>query len=137
MPTLKFLAIVIALLPAFPSLAQEANPLAQYKWQARPLVIFADSPFDPRFKSQMKMLANDVAAIKDRDVVVMTDTDPAANGPLRKALHPLDFMFVLIGKDGTIALRKPNPWSARELSHAIDKMPIRIDEINAKRGLQD
>jgi len=134
MRTLIFFTIL--LLPVV-SLAQDADPLAGYKWKSRPVVVFADSPFDPRFKNMMKMLADNPDALDARDVVVLTDTDPAANGPLRQRLHPRDFMFVLIGKDGEIVLRKPNPWSVRELSRAIDVMPIRIDEINATRGLTD
>ena len=132
-------ALMTALLLILPGvvLAQDKDPLAAYKWQSRPVVVFADSPFDPRFKNMMRMLADDPDALQSRDVVVLTDTDPAANGPLRQHLHPRDFMFVLIGKDGQIALRKPNPWSVRELGRAIDKMPIRIDEINATRGLKD
>jgi hypothetical protein len=39
----------------------------------------------------------------------------------------------LIGKDGQTKLRKPLPWSIREISRAIDKMQIRQDEIKASK----
>ncbi|MFQ5438621.1 MAG: DUF4174 domain-containing protein [Paracoccaceae bacterium] len=129
-----------ALILAFPlavSAQDAADPLARYAWVNRPLVIFADTPNDPRFVRQMELLSNHPGDLEERDVVILTDTDPAADGPLRQRLHPRDFMLVLIGKDGRVALRKPTPRSVRELVRAIDKMPMRIDEINATRGLQD
>jgi hypothetical protein len=113
------------------ALAQDSlNPLGQYKWIARPLVIFADSEFDPRFVEQLQMLAGDPAVLEDRDVVVLTDTDPQAKGPLRQALRPNDFTLVLIDKEGNIVFRKPTPWTPREISRAIDKLPLRRDELN-------
>lgn len=129
---IAILTLLCLLLPAAAT-AQEDDPLGQYKWLNRPLVIFADSPNDPRFKRQMELLEDDPEALGERDVVVLTDTDPAAKGPLRAALRPRDFMLVLVGKDGRVALRKPTPWSVRELSRAIDKMPLRQDEIIERR----
>lgn len=129
MPKLAILTGLFAAL-AFPLLADDV--LAEYLWTKRPLVIFADTPNDPRFKRQMELLASDPDELTTRDVVVLTDTAPSENGPLREALHPRDFMVVLIGKDGRVALRKPSPWSVRELSRAIDKMPMRQDEIREK-----
>jgi len=41
-----------------------------------------------------------------------------------------------VGKDGRVALRKPAPWSVRELSRSIDKMPLRQQEM-ADRRLTD
>jgi len=40
---------------------------------------------------------------------------------------------VLIGKDGGVKLRKPFPWSVRELSRSIDKMPMRQQELRDRR----
>ena len=112
------------------ALAQQPDdPLAEYKWQTRPLVVFADSEFSPRFVQQMEMLADDPAALEERDVVVLIDTDPAGNGPLRQALHPNGFLLVLIDKEGKVVFRKPRPWTPREISRAIDKLPIRRDEL--------
>ena len=53
---------------------------------------------------------------------------------LRERLRPRDFMLVVMGKDGEIELRKPNPWPGREISRSIDKMPLRQQEIDAARG---
>ncbi len=125
------LIAALTFLLALPNMAfaQDVDPLGQYQWHNRPLVIFADTPDDPRFRHQMEMLAITPDELESRDVVILTDTDPDADGPLRQTLHPRDFMLVLIGKDGTVALRKPFPWSVRELSRAIDKMPMRQEEL--------
>ena len=95
--------------------------------------MFADSPDDPNFDQQMEYLKARVDDLIERDVVVLVDTDPAAMGPLREKLRPRGFMLVLIGKDGNVKLRKPFPWSVRELSRTIDKMPVRQRELRNRR----
>jgi hypothetical protein len=103
--------------------------LDELKWLKRVVAVFADSPNDPNFRRQMEALHEDPAALVFRDVVVLTDTDPAANSALRQTFRPRGFMMVLVGKDGQIKLRKPQPWSVRELSRAIDKTPLRQQEL--------
>ena len=107
--------------------------LDSFQWTHRPVVIFADSPNDPRFQEQIDKLREDPAALLDRDVVVLIDSDPARKSPLRKKLRPRGFMMVLIGKDGGVKLRKPLPWSVREISRTIDKMPMRLREVEERR----
>ena len=103
--------------------------LEQFIWVNRLVVVFADSPFDPRFAEQMELLQERPEALNARDVVVITDTDPDARTEVRLQLRPRGFQMTLIGKDGQVALRKPSPWDVRELSRSIDKMPIRQREI--------
>ncbi len=103
-------------------------------WIARPVVVFADSPADPRFAQQLGMLDERLPELKDRDVVILTDTDPAAGGPLRQALHPRGFDLVLIDKDGTVVQRRPAPTTARELINLIDRMPSRRQETGSMRN---
>ena len=103
-------------------------------WLARPVVIFADSPNDPRFRRQLELLADRAGDLADRDVIILTDTDPAAQSMLRERLRPRGFALVLIGKDGNVVLRKPNPWTAREISRSIDKMPLRQQEVEDRRA---
>lgn len=126
----SLLTLLLTSLAVFAVAQETVDPLAEYKWTSRLVVIFADSPNDPRFVRQMEMIADDPAALEERDVVVLTDTDPSENGPLRQALRPRDFMLVLIDKEGNIVFRKPSPWTPRELSRAIDKLPIRQDELS-------
>jgi len=107
--------------------------LEELLWVARPLVVFADTPTDPRFVQQMQMLRERPREFKDRDVVILTDTDPGAEGPLREALHPRGFGLVLIDKDGIVAQRRPAPTTARELINLIDRMPSRRQETGSAR----
>jgi len=107
--------------------------LADFIWDKRPIVVFADSELDPSFIEQMAILRDAPEALTERDVIVLIDTNPAQNSAIRKKLRPRGFSFVLIGKDGQTKLRKPLPWSIREISRAIDKMQIRQDEIKASK----
>lgn len=120
--------------PALAVLDAKDVSLADFQWIARPIVVFANTPADPRFQQQMEKLLARPGPLIERDVVVITDTDPAARSDIRLALRPREFMLVLIAKDGTVNLRKPFPWDVRELSRAIDKMPLRQQEIR-DRGL--
>lgn len=132
-------ALIICLITALPLRAEgletdiivagENVALEEYRWTNRPLVVFADSPNDPRFVQQMEYINDQIEALALRDVIVLTDTDPSARGPLRQDLRPHGFMLVLVDKNGNIALRKPSPWDVREISRSIDKMPLRQQEI--------
>ena len=139
----RLLALVLACVFAVPAVAQTSGEdpdqvlvigidgadLNEFIWKKRPIVVFADSPNDPLFEEQMELLLARPYALRDRDVVILTDTDPSARSDLRMKLRPRGFMLVLIGKDGGIKLRKPFPWDVREISRSIDKMPIRQREI--------
>lgn len=107
--------------------------LDDFKWQHRPVVIFADSALDPAFEEQMSLLRAREDELRARDVVVITDTAPEPLSALRRKLRPRGFMLVLIGKDGMVKIRKPFPWDVREISRSIDKMPIRQREIREQK----
>lgn len=113
--------------------ASEIN-LNDFLWVARPVVVFADTPADPRFVEQMTLLEARINDLAERDVVVIVDTDPDARSELRTKLRPRGFMMVIVGKDGGVKLRKPSPWSVREITRQIDKMPLRQEEIRLKRA---
>lgn len=144
--TLVFLSFLAALGLAGPAMSQDdlsrdelilpgsSVKLEDFMWIKRPLVVFADSPADPRYVQQMEYITERLDDLDRRDVVVLTDTDKGADTALRKELRPRGFMLVLIGKDGTIYLRKPLPWSVREISRVIDKLPMRQQEVRDRRG---
>ena len=111
--------------------------LDAFRWIARPVVVFGESPFDPQFQQQMDLLTARPEALAERDVILIVDTDPEAQTDVRRRLRPRAFMLALIGKDGQIELRKPAPWDVRELSRSIDKMPLRQQEIRDRRGLDN
>lgn len=143
---LVFLSFLTAFSVAGPAIAQDGLSLDElimpgdsvdlddFVWIKRPLIVFADSPADPRYVQQMEYITERLEDLDDRDVVVLTDTAKGERTALREKLHPRGFMLVLIGKDGTIYLRKPVPWSVREITRVIDKMPMRQQEIRDRRG---
>lgn len=108
--------------------ARTAAP-ADFLWLSRPIVVFADTPDDPAFREQMRMLRDRPAMLLERDVVVIADSDPGADSPWRRQFHPRGFSLVILDKDGQVKLRKPLPWDVREISRAIDKFPLRRQEI--------
>ena len=138
-----FLVITALLLVSFAKVAdteenyfrevEKNTNIKGFEWAQRPIVIFANSDKDPNFISQMEFLSQDIKALKERDIVVLVDTNPIVPSALRKKLRPHGFAFILIGKDGQVKLRKPSPWNIREIARVIDKMPIRQQEITRKR----
>lgn len=141
-------ALVFLAFAAAPALAQEtANDadtpmildagsvnLNEFLWLKRPLVVFADTPADPRYIEQMGYLSDRLDVLEARDVVIVTDTDPSARSEFRQKLRPRGFALVLIGKDGVIYLRKPAPWEVREITRSIDKLPVRQQELRDGRA---
>ena len=114
-----------------PVIASDVS-LSDFQWTARPIVVFADTDADPRYQEQLELLLSRTEELADRDVVIITDTDPAAQSDIRTKLRPRGFQLTLIGKDGGVKLRKPFPWDVREISRVIDKMPMRQQEIRAR-----
>lgn len=106
----------------------DADP-ADFLWKARPVVVFADTPDDPAFREQIRALQAGAGALIERDVVVIADSDPAAGSAWRRQLHPSGFSLVIIDKDGQVKQRRPLPWDVREIGRAIDKLPLRRQEI--------
>ncbi len=139
-------ALVAALFP-FAAMAEGAMPTAAFTpvpadeivwadlmYVKRPIVIFADSPNDPNFVRQMELIARDPGQLAERDVIVITDTDPDARTEVRTKLRPRGFSLVLLDKDLRPVIRKPLPWEVREITHAIDKFPLRRQEIQQGAG---
>lgn len=111
----------------------DMNDLSQFHWKKRPVIVFADSADDPAYIEQLELLHAREDELIERDVVVLTDTDPDARSALRIKMRPRGFMLVLVGKDGGIKLRKPFPWDVREITRSIDKMPMRQREIREEK----
>jgi len=144
------LALVISALIPFAALAADPaltpddqiirpagdTELEEFLWTHRPIVVFADSPADPRYAEQIERFNDSLEALRERDVVILTDTDPSAASPVRKKLRPRGFMLVLIDKDGGIKLRKPSPRTVREINRTIDSTDSRKREVEERRGQQ-
>lgn len=117
----------------FAPLSAEGRSIEDFRWEKRLVIVLADSPDNPAFTDQMQMLAERPDDLTARDAVVIFDTDPEARTDIRQRLRPRGFMLVLMDKDGQIAQRKPFPWTVREITRAIDKMPLRQEELRGRR----
>ena len=110
-----------------------ADPLEKFLWTARPIVIFADNDRDPRLAHQLREIARVQADLDARDAVVIVDTDPGPSRvdttALRRKFRPHDFNLILIGKDGQVKRRSPQPVSGAQLVRQIDRLPIRLQEM--------
>ncbi|RYH10718.1 DUF4174 domain-containing protein [Tropicimonas sp. IMCC6043] len=115
-------------------LPAEGVEIDEFLWVNRVLVVFADTPADPRFIEQMKLITERPRDLLEREVVVVVDTAPKDRSAVRKELRPRGFALVLVDKDGGVKLRKPLPWSTREIARSIDKTPLRRDEIRSRSG---
>jgi hypothetical protein len=119
--------------PAYGPVAGSDVVLEDLKFVARPVVVFADSPSDPNVERQVRMLLERPEALLERDIVVIVDTDPEARSAVRLKLRPRGFSLVILDRDGEVKLRKPAPWSVREIIAAIDKFPSRREEMLEQR----
>ena len=120
--------------PTLPIVDSAEVTLDEFLWVKRPIVVFADAEADPRFVEQLRFLESDIEELLLRDVVILLDTAPKERSALRKKLRPRGFMLALIDKDGEVKLRKPAPWTVREITRSIDKWPTRQQEIRVELG---
>jgi hypothetical protein len=116
----------------FVPVAANTVALADLYLHKRIVVVFADTDADPAFVHQMDMLRVNPSDLDDRDVILLTDTTPETPSELRQKLRPNGFSLVIIDKDGSNTLRKPRPWSTREIVRVIDKFPSRRDELQER-----
>jgi hypothetical protein len=115
--------------PAYGPLPADQVVFADQLYVRRPLVVFADSPADPNFIRQIELLMRSLPMLEERDVVIVTDTDPEARSEWRQKLRPRGFSLVIMDKDLKPVVRKPLPWEVREIAAAIDKLPLRRQEM--------
>lgn len=106
--------------------------LEDFQWIARPIIVFADTPADPRVREQLDLLAARPEPLLERDVVIIVDTDPSARSAIRTALRPRGFALVVMQKDGVVGFRRPAPRDVREIVRGIDNFSFRQEEI--RRG---
>ena len=120
-PALPALLVLASALPA------GAEPLSDYLWAKRPIVIFAPDQADPRLVEQLDRLEAARPMLEERDNVVIVDTERTS--ALRDRFEPAPFAVILVGKDGTEKLRREQPVAVEELTELIDSMPMRRREM--------
>ncbi|MEM9784245.1 MAG: DUF4174 domain-containing protein [Pseudomonadota bacterium] len=125
------------------ALAQASMPIAaagldagltEFRWQSRPIIVFADGAEDPRLIEQLDHFEGAAAALTDRDTIVLLDTTPAEMTPLRRRFAPDGFTVILVGKDGGEKLRRDRVVNIEEISALIDTMPMRRNEMRRANG---
>ena len=109
---------------------------ADFLWENRLVVVFADTPLDPAYTRQIELLGAREGILDERSILVLTDTDPAAQSPMRRTLRPRGFALVIVDKDGRVLFRKPSPWDVREITRAIDKTPLRRQELREMKNAE-
>jgi Domain of unknown function (DUF4174) len=112
--------------------ASAADPIAQYRWNNRVLVILAPGAGDEAFGTQKNAYERARAEYHERDLVVLAEPD--GTGPLHRKFHvPAgEFRVLLIGKDGHTALERSQPVTNQDLLGLIDVMPMRRQEMRSK-----
>ena len=116
----------------FETLSLSQQTLDQYRWNNRPVLVFAASERDPSHIKQLEILRANRSGLAERDIVVLSDVDARASRELRDTLQIDDFEVVLIGKDGGVKLRSKTPVSLESLFARIDAMPMRLQEMRSK-----
>ncbi|MDF0597092.1 DUF4174 domain-containing protein [Psychromarinibacter halotolerans] len=100
-----------------------------YRWDKRVVLLFAEDDLDPTLATARARLAAAAAGLAERDIVVLTDTNPGAGGAIRSGLGVGGFAMVLVGKDGTVKLNRSAFIDVDELFGVIDAMPMRRREM--------
>ncbi len=127
---------------------QQSNPLNEYQWQNRLILVFNDLDSEVQAQMQLDKFSGQTPELQDRDLLIfriddsqvsdgldskVTDIEAAS---LRKSfdIDIEEFVVLLIGKDGGVKLRSEEVVSSQELFALIDGMPMRRSEIRRKNG---
>lgn len=113
----------------FRPLAPDRADLRDMQWEKRPVLLFAPDAQEEAYATQMDALKAAADGLRERDIVVLSDTAPEARGALRADLGGEGFLFVLVGKDGGVKLRSDTPVTTETLFATIDRMPMRQREM--------
>ncbi len=113
--------------------ARAADALTAFAWKQRAVVVFADSHRDLLFQRQVARLKAQQRLLDDYEtrLVAVAGHDPA----LRRKLGVPDagFAVVLVGKDGGAKQTWRAPVEPARIFGLIDAMPMRRDEVRARR----
>lgn len=125
-----------------------AAELGDYRWERRPLLLFAPTNSDPRLVETLSRIDADRCDVLDRDMVVgvvvgegtstldgqVIDTQQTQQLMSRYGVGDTNFTVVLIGKDGGEKWRIDDVPSLRTVFAVIDGMPMRSREMAADPG---
>lgn len=135
--------LLLSAMLTFGEQAVAANPLSEYLWQKRPLLLFATDVQDPRLQQTRHHLKQQRCELEDRDMVIgefvvrgrsQLDGEPVSASDTavlrdRYAIAADRFAVVLIGKDGGEKYRLYEVPDLNDIYALIDGMPMRQDEM--------
>ena len=138
--------VVILAAVALGSATAAAAGLEDYRWERRPLLVFAPTDADPRLADTMSRIAATRCDFVARDMVlgqVVTEGTSMLDGGVigaeetqrladRFGIGGNDFAVVLIGKDGGEKFRVTDVPDLRTIYAVIDGMPMRSREMTAE-----
>jgi len=125
-----------------------AAELSDYRWESRPLLVFAPTASDPRFAETLKRLDATRCDFLSRDMVLgqvvadgnstldgqAIDADQARRLANQFAIGDDAFSVVLIGKDGGEKFRVDEVPDLRTIYAVVDGMPMRSREMGTDPG---
>ena len=133
---------------ALGSAAAMAAELSDYRWESRPLLLFAPTDSDPRLVETMRRIEASRCDFVDRDIVlgrIVTEGTSTLDGHVvdptqaqrlvsEFGIGADSFSVVLIGKDGGEKLRVAGIPDLQAIYAVIDGMPMRGREMGADPG---
>jgi len=140
--------VVLVVTTVLGSATAMAAELSDYRWESRPLLVFAPTGNDPRLVETLKRIDAARCDFVSRDMVlgqVVADGNSTLDGQAidadqaRRLAHQFAigddaFSVVLIGKDGGEKFRVDEAPDLRTIYAVVDGMPMRSREMGADPG---
>lgn len=122
--------------------------LDDYRWQNRVIILLSDHKQNQEYRRQLQLLDNNTDGLNERDLRVLSIFDEGVSTldgreiTAESAQKIQDrygdgqnsFIFLLIGKDGGVKIRRDHVLSARRIFKRIDSMPMRQREMKQNNG---
>lgn len=139
----KAALVAAALMFGLPTASIQAteDPMAQYLWSDRPILVFAPSTYDTRLLEQIGRFSMHRKEYRDRHIKVLqiagvsmrSNGRPVPHAPAMRERYGVsmdEFVVILVGKDGGEKLRVSSVTDPRVFYDLIDTMPMRQQEMS-------
>ena len=120
--------------------------LGKYRWKNRLLFLFSPSPEVPAFQTLNGELDRNLDGVREREMLVFRVLEQGPSSRVSQEMTPPEtktlrqhfgittgaFTVVLVGKDGTVKLKRQGPTALKDIFGLIDSMPMRQREMQGK-----